>query len=372
MEFLAKAIYTLLQSEPFFAHFILNSKIVYDRFGVNTAAASIVDGTPILIFSTKFMGSLSDAACIGVLKHEILHLLLDHTRNRGKDLGDRKLANIAMDCAINQHIDGLPAECISLESIREVCKNNAIEAFQTTEYYYMFLKQAKDKMQKDINQKTLDDHDLDIPGAETNPMQAKAAAEAASSKALGASKGNISEKLSKILNDLRTEPKMNWKQILRNFVASNTTNKTLGTRKKTHRRFELDFPGRKKKRELTLGVCLDSSGSVSEESYTIFINEIAGMIGSVSCIHLVHADCEVQKVEKLVNKKQIKYERHGSGGTAYGPALNACKDLGCNAIVYLGDMDCADIPNNPQVPVLWVTVGSMVKPGEFGKILKLE
>ena len=104
----------------------------------------------------------------------------------------------------------------------------------------------------------------------------------------------------------------------------------------------------------------------------MFLTEIQGILGSCSLVYHIHADSEVKKVDKLTAKNKLKAERHGNGGTAYGPALKKCVELKCTAIVYLGDMDCADIPENPQIPVLWVTAGNTIKPGNFGQIIVLE
>lgn len=379
MEFLERAIYVLLQNEPFFAHFILNSHIAFNRFKVQTAAAAVVDGSPVLIFNTEFMSKLTPHEQVAVLKHEILHLLLEHgSRFQTGSLGKSKHnANIAMDVAINQHIENIPQGGVTLASFKEVIGNKNVLPFETAEYYSSLIQEALQngsaRTSDEIEElQTTDDHDLEVPGQESNSQQAKAAVESAAAKALDQSKGNVSENLSKILNALCTEPKLHWKQLLRNFIASAVSNKTLNTRKKSHRRFDLDFPGKRKKRELVLGVVADSSGSVSDEHYHALVNEINGMINSCSDIYMLHADCEVKKVVHIKSKKDIPMDRHGYGGTAYQPGINKCLELGCNAIVYLGDMDCADTPTNPGIPVLWVTVGSTTRPGEFGKMLELK
>jgi predicted metal-dependent peptidase len=365
MKFLEKAIYSLLKTEPYYAHFILNSRILYNRFKVQTAGATIINGNTTIIFNTKFVESLSNNEVIGLLKHEILHLLLEHI-GRGEDL-DNHLFNLATDTAINQHIKDIPAGGITLDVLKQITDAN-LESFQTAEYYYNFIQQKANEMQ---SQKTTDDHNLDIPDADKDPMQRKVAVVKTSNKAMDSSAGNIPKNLDSILGNLNVQPKINWKQILRNFVAMHTSNKVLNTKKKANRRFDLDFPGKKKKRELILGVCIDSSGSVSDEHYQEFLNEIFHMSKDTNKIYLVHADCEVQDVEIIKKQTDIKFKRSGGGGTAYNPALKECIKRKCNAIIYFGDMDCADIPDNPVIPVLWVTIGSEVRPGNFGKMVKL-
>lgn len=378
MEFLQAGIYDLLNEESFFAHFILNSRVIFDHPQVPTAAATVTNGTPCLIFNTKFMSNKPRKEVAGILKHEVLHLLLDHLtrlkdeiKNNQEIYSKSHLANVAMDCAINQFISGLnEEECITLKKVQDVT-GKKLEAFQTAEYYYNALVQYANDKVKDMQ--TLDEHDVDMPGQETNSQMRDAAIKDAAKKALSSSKGNVSNNLAKILGDfLKDNAAINWKQILRNFVARATSSKTLATRKKTNRRFDFDFPGKKKKRELTLGVCLDSSGSVSDESYKKFLTEVCAISKNVTTVYLVHADCQVNRVDVLKGGKPPTPERHGNGGTAYGPALQECVKRKCDAIVYLGDMDCADIPENPGKPVLWVTVGSTNKPGNFGYMVELK
>lgn len=388
MKWLQRAIHELISSEIFWANFTLNSKIAYDRYGVKTAGATVANGVPLLIFNSQFMESLKPEESVAVLKHEILHLMLDHCNGRmdtktGDVITDsvsHHYKNIAMDCAINQYISHIPEGGVTLEGLRKATNKANLEEFQTAEYYYSALQDLEEKSQEAVkNMKTTDDHNLEgIEGEESDtPLgraMRKAAIRAAADRALKASAGKVSGELSKLLGELlSSESQVDWKSILRNFIAMSTSNKKISTRKKPHRRFDMDFPGKKSKRELRLGVCVDTSGSVGDDQYITLMKEVIGMAKETHDIYLIQADAEVKKVEKINGKKDLaKLERSGYGGTAYQPAISKALELKCNAIVYLGDMDCADEPNNPYVPVLWVTVGSTTKPGNFGWMLPLK
>lgn len=369
MKFLEEAIWDLLHEEQFYAHFILNSRIVYDPKGLPTAAASVVRGTPVLLFNTKWVMSHSREQIAAILKHEVLHLLLDHIGRMDKV--DKKLYNIAADCAINQHIKDVPAGAVSLDSLSKALKV-PLEPFESAEYYYSLIQQHAERVPaQGKGCDTLDDHDYEVEGEEQNPQMRKMAAKNAAESATKAAAGNVPESLQKVLGQMNQDAKLPWKQLLRNFIANATTSLRIHTSKKIHRRLGLEHPGVKKKREMVLGVCVDSSGSVSDEAFTAFFDEIK-QIAKQCTVHLIDADCEIHSVVKLNSKSKLKVERHGSGGTAYGPALTKCKELKCDAIVYFGDMDCADTPENPGVPTLWVSVASHNnQPGSFGKLIKL-
>jgi predicted metal-dependent peptidase len=133
----------------------------------------------------------------------------------------------------------------------------------------------------------------------------------------------------------------------------------------------MPVPGKKKKRTMTLGVCADASGSVSDEQYSMFLQELKSIAKQVELTWFIQADCEVQKVEKLTPKTTFIPNRAGNGGTAYQPAIDKAKELGCDVIIYFGDFDTSDTPRNPGVPFLWVGVGRQDPPGDFGKVLRL-
>lgn len=364
---LDKIIYELLSKEPFFAHFILNSRVSYDKLGVKTAAAGIFQGTPQLIFSTEFMDSLSQDGQIAVFKHEILHLLFDHNDTTTYNKLNMHVWNISMDCAINQYIAHLPNTCVTVKSLEDIVGKRLLP-FQSSTYYYNAL---YDHAEKTGQLQTLDDHGL-IQESKEDQQIRKGAVSKAASAARASAAGQMPEGLESVIESLSETVLVNWQQQLRNFAASAVSSKTKGTRKKMHRRFGLDSPGRRKKRELRLAICIDTSGSVSDDQLAVFLNEIKAISKLCAEANLIYADCIVQKVINLKNGKPPPNKRYGSGGTAYGPALKKSIDLKANAIIYLGDMDVSDIPENPGIPVLWATVGSTTRPGEFGRMLEIK
>lgn len=367
-----RSIYQLLSREPFYAHFILNSNIVYDRFKVPTAGVAVIQGVPTFIFNSEFVKSLSESECKTILKHEVLHLVMDHLLF-GKDLSkhDQYIANLATDCAINQYLDNLPEGCVNLENMSKTV-GYPLAPFQTSDYYYDHLKK-KQKELKASGAHTMDEHDIDVgdqEGGEGNAQINKAAVEAIAKKALNQAAGNAPQAIVEAMAN-RGAPVLPWKQILRNFVMKQVANTTLSTQKKVNRRFALPVPGKKKKRTMTLGVCTDASGSVNDDQYAMFLTELKSIAKQVEITWLIQADCVVQKVEKLTPKTTYVPSRAGNGGTAYQPAITKAKELGCDVIIYFGDFDSSDIPANPGVPFLWVGVGQQEPPAKFGKVLRL-
>ena len=371
MSQLEKPIYNLLQSEPFFAHFLLGCRVVFDYPKVKTAAVSIRGGEIHLFIDTEWFFKHKLDEQTAVLKHEVLHLLLDHCGIRGKAPKNKTAANLAMDCAINQHISNLPEGCITLQQIEELVKKPLLP-LESWEYYYEQMREViEDAENQAHDHDAMHEGEADYEGA---AEQMKAKIRDAAAKALKAAAGNAPSSVTAALGALNKVAKIPWKQQLRNFVSSARSTKNKNTRMKPNRRFELEQPGRKKIRELVLGVCTDSSGSVSDVDYMAFMSEINSIIKSTKITYLVHADCEVQKVDIIRDGKAkpgILTSRHGGGGTAYGPAIDECKKRGCDAIIYFGDFDTSDTPLDPGIPFIWVGVGGQDAPAAFGKVIRL-
>ena len=378
MKVIEKAIKNLLDTNPFYAHYFLNSKIEYDRPGIPTAAAGYTKTGTVLIFNTDFVNTLTYQETSGLIEHEILHLLFDHLKHfdkidKIKDVIDKinevGLSNQAMDIAINQFISVLPKCALTPEQLEKTI-GEKVEKEQNWEYYYHLLIKNKDKLPKSFV--TLDEHvDFSEENGKLSESQKRVIQRTAIDKAIKQSKGKVPAQILKIYSDLKDDAKLPWQQMLSNFVSKSVSSTVKNTRKKINRRFGLDQPGKTKKRELTLGVCVDSSGSVSDESYQQFMTEIVRISKICVKTYIVEADCVVQNIEIVKKNKVFDKKRKGCGGTAYGPAIEKCKELKCDAIVYFGDGDCADIPENPTLPFLWVLVGNSPKPGDFGWEIRL-
>lgn len=368
MKIIEKSIKSLLDNNPFYAHFFLSSKIVYDDPKVPTAAATISETGCTLYFNTEWLNQYSTEEVCGVVEHEVLHLLFDHVSEmKKKSTKYPQIANIAMDAAINQWIKVLPPETISLDMLNKGL-NLKLAPLETWEYYYNHLvKKGEEEMSK---YSTLDDHSSKAEES-TNNALAKPVLREIMDKAIKQAKGNVPQHIMKVFDAFSSDAKLPWQQILSNFVAKSIKTTTKPTRKRPNRRFGIDQPGRNKKRELTLGVCVDTSGSISDEQYKSFMNEVHRIAKTCGTTYIIDADCTVQNVQKVDKKKKVNNNRHGAGGTAYQPAIDECTKLKCDAIVYCGDADSADTPTNPGVPFLWVLVGKQEPPGSFGGVVRL-
>lgn len=339
-----------------------------------------------MILKTNGSEKLSDDVRDAVLVHECLHIINMHIargESVNKSIGDGKqfnhqALNIAMDCAINQlcgindmmRISG----GITLESFKEMIEVKDVKPQMEWEYYFNLMKQNSDKLKEKYGEGLEsmpgngDDHESweesNGQSEEFSKEVVKGAVKRASEQAQKGS-GNISGDVSLLIDKLM-KSKVNWKQHLRKFLnkASKFTYEI--TRSKRNRRETsvgnvLVKPGYKKKYHGKLALIVDTSGSMSDEDLRRCFSEIDKINMSTNNeIIVIEADSKVQNIYPFDPKKPIKLV--GRGGTAYNEPIKKAKELDVNGILYLGDMDCFDTPENPNIPMLWCVIGSKQSP----------
>lgn len=382
-----KAVFDLLHRDRFYGELLLDCTVVLDAQMPKhvRAKASSRNGVPTLLFRSDFVSSITTNALRGVLKHELMHILLDHlkphkfgntTEIEGLVFEDDSLWNIAEDIMINQECDGLQElenKC-TIDQLREISGQH-VEAYQTSEYYFKILKSlADDKRKKAIDKmKNFDDHDYKDP-EEDSEAQASSAFFNVVNKVVSrmAGAGNVPQHSLNMIGAYKSQLEQPWDSVLANFMARTSTSEKLSTRKRPNKRYNFDVPGYKRIKELTLALCIDESGSMGDEDIAKVAYQILELLSKAGTLHLIHADCQITNIETYKKGDEFSYKRTSGGGTAYDPALQKAKELEVDGIVYFGDMDTADVPEDPGIPVLWVTTSSnMNRPGGFGEIVRL-
>jgi predicted metal-dependent peptidase len=197
----------------------------------------------------------------------------------------------------------------------------------------------------DINeliQKLLDDHmedendsDSDSKGRDGNNRvkrprltdEEKAAIrdeikEAMLSAAQTCDAGNIPAGVKRIIQDL-TEPKMNWRELIRQQIES--TVKSDFTWLRTSRKgWDMDavMPGMKTQEAIDICVMIDMSGSISDSQGRDFVSEVKGIMETFEDyrIHIGCFDTEVYNMQVFTsdNLEDIsEYRLDGGGGTDF-------------------------------------------------------
>ena len=299
---------------------------------------------------------------LGILKHEMLHILYNHMRRKGDR--DHQGFNIASDCAINQLIERnhLPAEGIFIDQFPS--ETGKVPANLTAEQYYELIDKDYDPDQPGSGSgQCIDDHskwgesqgDGDLSEDIAKGMADRAVSQTQKSR------GNVPAELSEWLSLLSRKREITWQQLLRHI----TGNKRVGIRK-TILRPDRRLPnsewikGRTKDRRYDVAVISDTSGSVSDDALLALWGEVKNICElTQSNIHLVQVDTVAAKPEILTkNTKVIK--RKACGGTYLTPGIEALKKakipFDCLVVTTDGFLDTSDIHNFSKLnkKVVWL------------------
>lgn len=372
-EELSRAIIKLMLEEPFYAHFLGQvSRIITDE--VPTAAVGIRNDTLCLFVNPDFfLNSLkSIEERIAILKHEVLHLVFYHLyRFIGEKTANNALINnLAADLVVNQYVDPwpLPEGVILLDTFPQL----QLEPWETVEYYYEKLIEAKDaaddkiedlKKQRGDNeeegdgggqeeesnsqgqlkqeieewQRTKDildgqedtgvwtddhskwsDNPLDeITRQQIDNMVTKSKERMRPEDWNGAP-GWLKDHIDEI--EARRKPKVDWRRTLRIFANNASRTKIKGTMKKFSKRFGAPNPGIRIKKFQKIVAIVDTSGSmVSHEMVSALFAEIHAIWKAGAQVHIVECDTIVHRTYDYQGVTPQFVE--GGGGNDCDPAF---------------------------------------------------
>jgi len=271
---------SLLLKHPFFGNMATRLKIEEASDWLPTAAT---DGRTIF-FCRKFFEPLTVKQVEFVIAHEILHNVFDHMgRREGRD---PKIFNIAADYCVNGQIvrDG-----IGDHNIKD------IKIFHEPKYYSMGAEEIYDKIYDEMDEEQLNqlgqllDEHIDW-GEDGNgngqPKYTKEQLkeirdeirEATMQAAQAAGAGNVPASVQRMIKEL-TEPKMNWREILRQQIQSTIKNDfsfMRPNRKGWH--MSAILPGQQFQETIDICVAIDMSGSIGDEQAKDFLSEIKGIM----------------------------------------------------------------------------------------------
>jgi predicted metal-dependent peptidase len=377
--------------KAFYAHFLSRMSLQWGT-KIPTAGVSITDKINLYI-NPLFFNGLDTLQQMELLEHEIEHIVYLHPL-RAKDYvgtdknvnGRMKCANIAMDAYINENKPNLcrdlgvtyarlNKELSGMGSPFQVSGKDPWEV-----NYEKLMQAAKDNPDQNGSGEgfgdPIDDHSEWGNGeGQVSKQIAEGIVRDAANKAQASTGiGNMPDHMQRQISELN-KATVNWRRELRKFFSNSLKYDFIPTRKRRNRRDiygeGVRLQGRRKKPNLHIAVCLDSSGSVYDEAFSQFFAELASISDMGVKITCIDCDTAVAAVYEYDKKK--KPERFGNGGTSYSPGIEHAKKLEVDGIIYFGDMDCSDTPQDPKVPFLWAVVGNNLNaPGNFGTIVKVD
>ena len=332
----------LLLRHPFFGNMATRLRILAADDWLPTAA---VDGRN-LYFNTQFFNAMSNKEIEFVIAHEILHCVFDHLGRREER--NPMLYNIAADYIVNNTL--VRDRIGEKPKLVDCFQDFKYEGWTSEEVYEELFKEAEKNGEEFLKQlgEMLDEH-LDPEGDEGDsegngegkdgngnnvskkkPKYSKEEIkkikdeikEGMMSAAQAAGAGNTPAEVQRMIKEL-TEPKMNWRELLRQQIQSTIKNDytfSRPSRKGWHTGAIL--PGMNFMDTIDVCIGLDMSGSIGDNQAKDFLSEIKGIMDEYKDynIKLWCFDTEVYGEEDFssdLGKDLLEYEIKGGGGTDF-------------------------------------------------------
>jgi predicted metal-dependent peptidase len=332
----------LLLKASFFGNLATRLKLVNADEWCGTAAT---DGRH-FYYNTRFIEMLRPKEIEFLFGHEVLHCVYDHFGRRGER--EPTMWNVANDFCVNADLKehGVGEFITSVPCLYDRKYNG----WSSEKVYDDLMKNVKKISLQDLIDQLLDDHldgegDADGDGNKDGEGKGrpklseeerrairdelKEAMMAAAATVDGA--GNIPAGVKRMIDEM-TEPKMNWRELLRMQLES-TIKSDYTWMRASRKGWHMDavMPGMKLDPMIDIAVALDASGSISESMLKDFLSEIQGIMDSFPAyrIHVITFDTDAYNPAQY-NSENLDsicdYEVQGGGGTDFDCIFKYLKD----------------------------------------------
>ena len=376
----------LLLRHPFFGNLATRLQLVDASDWCATLAT---DGRN-FYYNNEFVDKLKPKEAEFGFAHEVLHNVFDHMgRREGRD---PQLSNIAADYAANQILKD--------ERIGEV--PSWIKIFQDNKYrgmsYEQIYQELYDKAEKiDISKlgELLDEHlddemDGDGDGDDGDQKDGKGRPklsadekkkirdeikEAMVAAAHAAGAGKVPAGVARMINDF-TEPKMDWRQMLRmNIQSILKSNFSFSRPNRKSQHCGAILPGMMNEETIDVSVAIDMSGSISDKQAKDFLSEVKGIMDEYVDfkLDLWCFDTEVYGYKQFTGDTAdeiMSYECKGGGGTDFEANWTFMKEEGIEPkrfIMFTDGYPCGSWGDEEYCETLFIVHGNDTIISPFGQ-----
>lgn len=388
-----KARLGLLWDQPFFGTLIMHLPLE-DATDSGWCPTAAVDGRKIY-YNRDFFGKLSVDELKFVLCHEVLHVAFDHLGRRSHR--DPEWWNMANDYVINgtlvkDKIGKMPTMQVSDPNAAKGKKTTAQRVGLYEEKYVGWTSEAvyddleKRKVKKEM---TLDVHlsagkdgknsgdGIPIDISEEDLKNIREEIKTKVLQAANAAAGKMPAGLKRLIDDL-VEPKVNWRDLLKQSIQSCITDDFTWMRpNRKHMYGGIFLPTLKKDETIDIEIAIDMSGSITESMGRDFMSEIHGIMNQYHDFNIgvLTFDTKVYNHQKFTKDNIddfMRYKLGGGGGTDFLCFWNHWQKNQIEpklAVIFTDGYPCGDWGPSNYCDTLWViTEGSktLVKP-PFGR-----
>ena len=384
----------LLLKAPFFGNMATRMQLKDASDWCPTAATNGRD----FYYNKDFVSKLSVKKLEFLFGHEILHCVLDHFGRAGSR--DRRLCNIAQDFAVNQIlVDERVGEKITEV---QICLDSKYRGMAWEEIYDDLYEKAEKISMEDLMKELgdlLDEHinedgqsggkgdKGDKEGKGPGGMSKEEAQkirdeikEAMIQSAAAAGAGKVPAGIQRLIKDL-TEPKMNWRQIVRQEIQSIVRNDYSFVRP-SRKGWQTGaiLPGMIPDTTIDVAIAIDMSGSIGDEDATTFLSEVKGIMDQYEDfkITLFCFDTEIYNPQVITQDNAmdlLDYEPQGGGGTDFEACFNFMKEQGIEPkkfIMFTDGWPCGSWGDESYCDTLFIVKGNTSAEAPFGQTVIYE
>jgi len=370
MHRLSKAKTRLILKHPFVGMVAMNMPFILDD-NVPTAGTN---GKRV-IFNRRFMAGLTDDELVFLVAHECMHPMLEHNyRKKGRT---HKRWNHAADYVINKLlVDDQIGTMPKLGLLSDELYN---EGGGTSDGIYNILPEEPEDGGGEYYKGTGSGLDDCQDGEGTQAEQDQEAAKWKVKVAQAAQAAKMCGKLSagmKLLVDEILNPKVDWREVLQQFVIKCKTDWRTWAR--PNRRFitqGMYLPSRDGEAIGELVAAIDCSGSIGQEELDQFAAEVKVVHEDhrPSKLTILYFDSCISHTDVYERDDTVEISPHGGGGTAFSPIFEMIEELGIEPVccIVLTDLYCSDYGPTPEYPVLWVSNAKDGSDTPFGETVMM-
>ena len=329
------------------------------------------------VYGEKFVDELNDAELRFVVLHECYHKLYRHLTT-WRHLYDKhpQCANMACDYVINLKIADENKDGFAKIPDIGCCINEDYRDWDSARVFNELMKNAKEQPQgqgKGQGQGALDSHGWDDAQAMDAEEAKKLERDIDAAIRQGAlAAGKMGSGGDRAFADL-LETKVNWREVLRDFVSSFCTGNDYSTWRRPNRRFVGAghyLPSGVSESVGELVLAIDTSGSIGDRELGQFLGEVKAICETVKPerVRLLYWDTKVAK-EEVYEQAELasliaSTKPAGGGGTMVEcvPKYIADNQIKPQAIIVLTDGYLGGSWGTWSHPLLWCIKGSNYKP----------
>ena len=320
------------------------------------------------LYGKDFVEGLTDSDLRGVIMHENLHKLFQHTF-LWKHLYEEnaKCANMACDFVINliiKDIDKATGGFITLP--KQGLIDERFRGMDSQQVYKILMDEGYGEGGGGAYGEGFDQHDWDTSGMTQDEIEehVKEVNQAIRQGQLMAGKmgGNVSREIGDLL-----EPKVDWREQLRDFMSSLADGKDISTWQRVNRRWlqhDMYMPSTLSESMGRVVVAVDTSGSIGGDDLNKFLSEVQSICANVQpeLVDLMYWDTDVAAHEVYgrddLSNLVKSTKPAGGGGTdpACIPEYMQTKNIKPECAIVLTDGYVGGW-GQWTCPVLWCVVG---------------